>query len=44
MGDSGLFYTLDLENKNKTVRVVLLLSSKAGSFQYNQVICNDVVM
>ncbi len=38
LGDSASFHTLDLDNKIKIMRVVLLLPSKAGSFQYDQLI------
>ncbi len=38
LGDSASFHTHDLDNKIKIVRVVLLLPSKAGSFQYDQLI------
>ncbi len=32
LGDSTSFHTLDLDNKIKIMRVILLLPSKAGSF------------
>lgn len=38
LGDNALFYSFDLENKIKTVRVILLLPNKASSFQYDQLI------
>ncbi len=38
LGDNILFYTFDLDNKIKIVKVVLLLPSKADSFQYDQLV------
>ncbi len=38
LGDSASFHILVLDNNIKIVRVVLLLPSKAGSFQYDQLI------